>query len=203
MAANSYNARRLVWVTPFTGSPTKYGFMTNVLAAVGTDCGHNEVTGDFPTGLVIGANAPKPGRATKRGTTGTGGSFYDIANRASLKAAGYSTTAPRIRRGGAGANSRAVYVDLDGVRYAWRMPQTTFANVSGVLSDLGITECTGAEVNLVWGASYPKPPKASTTITGAGGVNTISTFIDPASLSGLPDGWSTSSGEEYFGAAGA
>lgn len=199
MAANSYNNRRLVYVTPFTGATVKYGFLTNTPAAVSTACGHTEVTDAYPTGLVIGANAPKPGRASKRTATGTNGSFYDIGNRAALRTAGYSLTNPKIRRGSVGANSRAVYVLNGGIKYAWRMPQTTYTKIGGDLAALGLVDATSNDVDLVWGASYPKPPKASRADVGADGTDIISTFVDPDAVDSLPDGWSTSSGEEYLG----
>lgn len=199
MAANSYDSRDLVWVTPFGGSSIKYGFLTNAPAATRTACGHNAIAADYPTGLVIGANAPKPGRASKRTATGTNGSFYDIGQRATLRTDGWSLTYPKIRRGSTGANSNAVYVNLGSIKYAWRMPKTTYTKVGGDRAVLGIEDATSNDTDLVWGASYPKPPKASKVEVGADGTNVISTFVDTSAVDSLPDGWSTSSGEEYLG----
>lgn len=186
-----YDAKTAVWVVPYTGAVVKYGFLTNVLASVGTDCGHTAVGATPPVGLVYGANSPKPGRAVKKGLTGTAGSFYSIAQRATLKTAGYTTSRPTIRRGSVSASSTAVYVTLGTIKYAWRMPTRLFTLITADASALGINLATAADRDLVWG-STPRPPKAfKTTATGI-----LSTFVDPTVIDTLPTGWSTSATEE-------
>lgn len=188
---NVYDTKIPVWVTPFTGSTIKYGFLTNVLASVRTDCGHNVVGDSTPTGLVYGANAPKPGRASKRTATGNVGSFYSIGQMASLRADGYSVTRPTIRRGSEGANSTAVYVTMNGIKYAWRMPSRLLTRITADASGLGIEIATSNDRDLVWG-STPKPPKAYRT----SGLDTLSTYVDPSRIDNLPAGWSTSAREQ-------
>lgn len=195
MATNVYQSKRRVYVEPFPGV-IKYGFLTNVAAAVGTSCGHTDVPADPPAGLCFGANAPKPGRATKRRVNGTDGTFYDHSRYAALRADGWSLTLPRRRRGSASANSRAVYVTQGGVKYAWRMPIHTYQKVGADRAALGIEDAGDNDTDLVFGASFPKPSKVSKVEVGADAVDVISTFVDPARLNNLPEGWSSGGTEE-------
>ncbi len=187
MAQNVYDTRRPVFVTPFTGSALKYGFLTNVVAAVGTACGHTAVDeGNPPVGLVFGANAPKPGRASRRRANGNDSSYYDIASASALRTAGYSLTRPKIRRGTVGDNSFPVYVTLAGIKYAWRMPVHTYLSVGGDRATLGIQDATASDNDLAWGVRYPKPPRGYKIEE----TRTLSTFVDPQRLDNLPSGWS-------------
>ncbi|WNZ24847.1 hypothetical protein HJG54_19670 [Leptolyngbya sp. NK1-12] len=200
MPANVYESRREVWVTPFTGAGIKYGFLTNVSTAVGTACGHTAVDrANPPVGLVFGANAPKPGRASKRRADGIDSTFYDISKVSTLRSGGYSLTAPTIRRGRATVASKAVYVDLNGVKYAWRMPLVTYNKIADDRAVLGIEDADQNDRDLVWGARFPKPPKAAKTIITGSSVDVISTFVDPASIDNLPAGWSTAGREKVLG----
>ena len=203
MAQNVYESRRQVWVTPYTGSAIKYGFLSNVASAVGTSCGHNPITGALPTGLVFGANAPKPGRASKRRTNGVDSTFYDIGSATALRAGGWALSRPFIRRGRAGAASRAVFVniaDADGgaavIKYAWNMTLHTYTKIAADRAGLGIEDATGNEEDLVWGLRPPKPPKARRTTVSGDSADTVTTYCDPTRTDSLPAGWGIS-GREY------
>lgn len=189
-------------MTPFPGV-IKYGFLTNVPDAVGVTCGHTPAPADGNlVGLIFGARSPKPGRASIRRTGGVDSTFYDFSRYGALRAAGASLTNPRRRRGSASANSQAVYVTLNGFKYAWRIPQTLLTRLGGDTAGLGIQIATGADDDLVWGANSPKPPRASRVVVSADGVDVLTTFIDPSRADSLPEGWSTSNGEEVpLGAA--
>lgn len=203
MALNSYNTRRRVYVTPFPGV-IRYGFLTNVPDAVGVTCGHTVAPADGLAGLVFGANSPKPGRASIRRTGGVDSTFYDFSRYGALRAAGASLTNPRRRRGSASALSQAVFVTINGFKYAWRIPQTQLTKIAGDAAALGLQIATAADDDLVFGVNSPKPPRASKVVVSADGVDTISTFIDPSRVDSLPDGWSTSNGEQVqLGAGGA
>lgn len=184
-------------MTPFPGI-IKYGFLTNAPQTVGTSLGHELVPANAPTGLVFGANAPKPGRASKRRVAGTDSSFYDHTKYAALRADGWSLTFPRRRRGAVGQNSRTVYVTTGGIKYAWRIPNHTWTKVGAAAAALGIQVATASDDDLVFGASIPKPPKAIKVEVGADGTDVISTFVDPSRVDTLPEGWSTSNGERVI-----
>lgn len=192
-----YGARTEVYVTPFAGSQIKYGFLTNVKEASQTALGHVKVNrSQLPEGLVFGANAPKPGRASKFTATGNESSFYDIKQAEALRAAGWRMSFPTIRRGKVGRRSVCVYVTLGSINYAWMLNNETKASIGKDLDALGIKLGKADDRDLVWGARFPKPPKGYKT--GADN-RTISTFIDPSKVDNPPAGWSSSGREEVQG----
>lgn len=188
--ADVYGTRALVWVVPFTGSDCKYGFRTNNTEAV---LGHTAVTGAYPTGLVIGANAPRPPRATRQRATGTDSSFCSAAAVVAARAAGWKVSPGRIRAGGSSSRSKTVYVTYQGNKLAWKMPNYLYSKMSAAdRTGLGILDATSADKDLIFGVSYPKLPRVKTEIFNADGSSTSrSTFCDPAALDSLPTGWRT------------
>jgi hypothetical protein len=160
--------KRLVAVTPFLGSPLKYGFSTNIDQAQSTQLGHAPVNNLAP-GYIYGANAPKPARARKRFASGVVSSFISAGSVASARTQGWSVGKGRFRTGGATPKGKVVYVTVSGVKYGWVMPNTT-----------------AQRMDIVFGASYPTPPTASRAIGGATG-SVIKTFYDPGTT--LPAGW--------------
>lgn len=192
MAQNVYETKRKVSVEPFAGVNIQYGFMTNVANAVSAACGHQPIGATTPPGLVFGANAPKPGRASRKRADGNDSTFFDYAVYFQLIQDGWSIKLPRRRRGGVGRNSRAVYVTVAGIKYAWNMPNHTRTSIGADFAGLGISEATANDGDLVWGASSPKPPVAKKVQVGEGGTDTISTFVDPARADTLPEGWTSS-----------
>lgn len=189
-----YAKRRMAHVQPFTGSTLRYGFKTNVEPKIGTEAGHKIITATAIPGLVIGANAPKPARGTKTRVTGgriqTFSTFVDAAKRNSLPS-GWTVARPKVRRGRQTSKTVIAYVTIQGVNYAWNLPKDTYNKIKGQIPILGIKIATSADKNLVFGASYPKPPKAGTTLASSGGgIDNISTFVDPSALDRLPANWS-------------
>lgn len=182
--------KRIVYVTPFQGSTIKYGFGTNIDEAQGTALGHTALTANAPTGYVFGANSPKPARASKRYATGTVSSFVDAEKIPAARAADWKIGTAYLRRGGDSGRSKTVYVTIQGIKYAWQIPDDTASRI-GTLENLGIRVATGAETDLVFGATTPKPPRAKKAIGGEGENQTIlSTFYDPSNA--LPAGWTAS-----------
>ncbi len=196
-----YGSRSEVYVVPYADSIVKYGFLTNVKGATGTALGHVEVNrASLPVGLVFGANAPKPGRASKLSATGNESSFYDIGKAAALRADGWRLSFPTIRRGKTGRRSVCAYVTLGQIKYAWMLNNETRAAIGGDLAALGIELGTSNDRDLVWGARFPKPVKGYKTTADN---TTISTFIDPSKADNLPAGWAGSGREEVQGVVGA
>lgn len=189
-----YAKKRMAYVTPFSGSNILYGFKTNVEAKIGTEAGHKIVTTTVPEGLVIGANAPKPARGTKTRLLGrnieTVSTFIDASRRNNLPS-GWSLGRPKVRRGRQTLKTVIVYVTIRGIKYAWNLPKDTYSRIKSQMAPLGIKLATSSDKDLVYGASYPKPPRAGTTlISGGGGIDHISTFVDPSKIDSLPAGWS-------------
>jgi hypothetical protein len=181
--------KRLVAVIPFASSPLKYGFQTNIDQAQSTQLGQVAVN-TLAAGYIFGANAPKPARARKKFATGVVSSFISAGSVSTARGQGWSIGKGSFRTGGNTPKGKVVYVTLQGVKYGWIMPNTTAQRIGGSLTQLGIKIATSADKDIVFGASYPKPPTASRSIAASGGTSTVSTFFDP-SVS-LPSGWTAS-----------
>ena len=188
-----YGTRNLAWVPPFTGSTIKYGFMTNADTAISTVLGHTVIAPGAakPTGLVVGANAPKPWKASRLRADGSDSSFVAPAAVAAAVAAGWKITSRgKVRIGSTSARSRAVYILYQGNKLAWRMPNYSFSKIPAAdLTSLGILPATSADLDMVFGASYPVLPRVAATLGAAPNLNRVSTFCDPAALDALPAGW--------------
>lgn len=189
MPTQIYGARTLVFVTPFDGATVKYGFLTNVDSAAQTALGHTAVTGAYPTGLVIGANSPKPPRAKKITATGIESSFVDTTKITTAKAAGWKISAGKVRTGASSAKSKTVKVTFESNELAWKMPNYLYSKISGDLAGLGILDAASTDLDLVFGVRYPKLPRVAKIDATTG--NRYTTFCDPEALDNLPEGWTT------------
>lgn len=188
-----YDNRILVAVSPFNGSTILYGFQTNIDANDRQALGQQEIGNQEVNGLVVGANSPKPARASRRRATGTTSSFIDWSVIAAARQAGWRVGTGRLRRGSVGARSRTVFVTYKGINYAWQIPNDTYANLGGDAAALGLREAGPNDTDLVFGAQSPKPPKATRTIGEGEDANQITTFYDPSGQ--VPAGWETRSGK--------
>lgn len=190
MALNRYDSKDEVYVNPFQGSGINYGFLTNVNTERRGVLGHTAVDrANLPPAIVFGANAPKPGRASRKFADGYAASFYDIGQLSALRTAGWSLTRPFIRRARTSDLASTRYVTLGGVKYAWMLNNTTAAKLGGDAAGLGIQVPTQNDRDLVWGASYPKPPRAVKTVDTGSSSDNVSTFADPSRSDNLPQGW--------------
>lgn len=191
--------RTLVSVKPSSRSNFRYGFYTAVDANEQTALGHTVVTGGLASGVVFGANSPKPARMRKTLASGRSStSFVDAANRTTSAQSGWKLVKKAKARGvAASAFAKPVYVRLAvgsgntavTIQYAWMMPNTTYDAIGAARQGLGIRDVSASEdrFDLVFG-STPKPPRAIQATTG------ISAFCDPDAT--LPSGWSIAGGEE-------
>lgn len=212
---NVYGERKLKMVKIDIASGTgtgggveiQYGFMTNVDDTAGSPLGHTEIPNTIPTNLVIGANSPKPARASKDGVS----SFVATDKIGDARRAGWKIIKPARTRGTGffasppsnlpRGSSIGVYVLQGLIRYAWRMPAYQFNLLStNDLSTLKI-EIPNSRPDtrkLVYGASKPKPGKASKLIssTTGSGRNAQTTQKRVTTFYGftanLGDGWTES-----------
>lgn len=204
MPGDPYGKRDLVAVKPNNNVNWLYGFHTNMDAAQQTVLGQIDALpgGSYITGLVLGANAPKPARV-KKYRTGGGfmSSFCDITKIADARDAGWSIVSrPNLRIGANGNNSKCVYVriatlDAGGattseIKYAWMMPSFLYTKITSAdLAALGIRDAVG-DTDLVFGPRHPRPPQATYLAVGAdGSVGSRTTFVDQDNLGSLPTGW--------------
>jgi hypothetical protein len=176
-----------VYVPLATIDGVKYVFNSRNDDADRTVLGQTALTATITdvTGFVVGCNAPKPGRATKRKGTGNESGFFDEAQRAALIAAGW-----RLQRGVAGRSPTAskgadfVYVTVNGVKYAWYCPRVPGATALDAMAvTMGVVK-VGVNDEVVYGCSFPKPPRFKYEIPGTG---TYSTFYEPSAPT-VPDG---------------
>ena len=182
-----YDSKRLVSVVPFLGAPLSYGFKTNIDAAQSAQLGQNEIPGDVPAGTVVGANSPKPARASRRFATGTVSSFIDVNAITTAKSQGWRVGKAKIRRGGSTIRTISVYVTILGIKYAWNIPRRIYDTYQADLTQMGVRVATNDDADLVWGAETPKPPRVYQTVLVGDESNTISTFADPNAQ--LANGW--------------
>lgn len=176
----------------------KYGFRTTLEASKGTILGHQTLDASTPvTGLIFKANHPKPKRASKTFATGTNSSYIAPSAIVAAIAAGWDIVKAKSN----GRKSKStfqvpVYVTVNGVKYAWGMKKSQKAKLGANFATLGIKEVTGTEQDLVFGASFPKPPRVqSLTLSGKGASGTSvssNTFYDPSNT--IPDTFRTYSG---------
>jgi hypothetical protein len=189
---------RLVSVTmaePYAG--IKYGFRTTVKESTSTILGHQALDVSTPvTGLIFKANSPKPRRASRRTATGLESSFIAPSAVAAATAAGFDIT--KARPNGRKSITQfqiPVYVTVNGIKYAWGMRRTQKAKLGANFGALGIKEANGSEQDLVFGASFPKPPRAESIVTSKDGSISSSTFYDPTNQAQVVGKFRTEDGQ--------
>lgn len=189
MARNT-DPRKLVTVGVPGFDGLKYGFPSGLKDSLRDDFGQVAVNFDqLGTGLVLGANSPKPYRAGKRLTTGFESSFADPSKVSTLKAAGWSITFPKVRTATRSSLSVTLFVTIGGIKYAWVTPKLP----QGVtLTAIGAAEPGANDKDLVFGARFPRPARYGLDLTVEGSENTtsISIFVDPSKEDSLGTaGW--------------
>lgn len=207
MPSTPYGTRELVSVLPHARCNFRYGFYTNTTEATRTVLGQTPaiVNGEYIAGLVIGANAPKPGRVRKYRTGGGfDTSFVDVNQIANARNEGWKLVSrPKLRRGANTRRSHCVYIRFGAtdegtgeptgpqIKYAWQMPKYLYdILIAGDRAALGIKDATAGDEDLVFGARYPEPPRATySAISAEGSISSRTTFVDPAALNSLPTGW--------------
>lgn len=172
-----------------------YGFMTNIAEALSSELG--QVKGTTGAGgrtyipqLIIGADAPKPARVVKK-TIDYSVTTYVGHNKLSealskgwkLSKDGTYRIARHTKR------SKLVFLDIRGIQYAWRMRTEQYTKLQKYASNLGIKEAKKGDLDLVYGPSFPRPPKVGVIVAGEGGTDTLSTFCEPQKLDNLPESW--------------
>ena len=204
VAENPADAQGAGGVDAFT-----YGFSTNIKQSDATELGHVTLNlASPPNRLIIGASSPKPMRASKRQGTGASAyycsSFCDVTKRLTLKNAGWQVT--RSKRNSRIINAESalvqtVFVTVRGIKYAWHRNKVTVTNATAAkMASLGHMVPTAADASeLVFGAEFPKPPKAAMIIPGASaddGPKRITAFYDPSGT--LANGWTPAGNGKLF-----
>lgn len=163
----------MIKARPDGGDIMPYGFMSGADAGDRATLGQTAVSGATPvTGIpiVFGVNRPKPARMTKIKATGSESSFVAFANIAAAKASDWTITSPaKYALPRTTKKQVAVFVETNGlssngatVKYAWMMDK---GDVQAFGSILGI-KTVGANDDVVFGASHPKPANIVTVVEG-------------------------------------
>lgn len=184
----------------------KYGFRTTCKETTSTALGHQPLTVATPvTGLIFKANAPKPRRASRTTATGTESSYIAESSVSSAVSAGWNITKSKPNgRKSVSQFQIPVYVTVNGIKYAWGMKKSQKVKLGANFGALGIKEAVGTEEDLVFGASFPKPPRVrSLTTSGKGATATSvssSTFYDPSNEAQLAGKFALYAGQYTAGA---
>ena len=195
MARNT-NDTRLVEVK-IAGFPNlRYVFRTRIKEANSTTLGHVDINAQGVNdvkGIVIGANSPKPPRASKRFDKGYEGSYVDKDKIEDVRKDGWRIKRGKNQRGGKSQFAQLKYITINGIKYAWYSPNSDDAPD---LSQTGINDATPKDSDLVFGAEFPKPPRLKKELADG---STYSTFIDPKKYEDLLDqaDWSRSGDGNY------
>ncbi|MEI6729597.1 MAG: hypothetical protein WCK98_08230 [bacterium] len=176
----------------------KYGFRTPIKESEGTVLGHTLLNAAAPLqGVVLRVNAPKPPRATKVTAVGYTSSYVSADSIVTAAAAGWQITASKVS-GGRRKKTRfttVVYVTMNGVKYAWNIRNTLLAKITDSLAALGVKRASSTDNDLVFGASFPKPP--SVKLFGGSGDSafTVGTFYDPSNEASISDKYEVKEGK--------
>lgn len=198
---NVYGERRLVYVTPITGSLVRYGFKTSIDETESGTLGQTlfEI-GTMVNGITFGARYPRPRKYKKQTATYSVTSFADIGTTApnGYKKSGEAKIFPYTSRNS--GRSRLVFTNAasgeSNLKYAWYMPEYQYTQVSGALDGLGITTSVSSsnqkdvifQVGRKGGTrGFPVPARYSKTFDGDGeSGNTVTTY---GNATALPSGW--------------
>lgn len=184
------NIRDRIWryVKPFQDSALLYGFKSGADTALAGALGQTDITAATQVmNLVLEPNNFKPYKIKKETAAGTEESFANFDKVASARQnnlivskAGYR---PKTKR--SNARGSIVYVTVNGIKYGWKFLQTSLPIQAGVI---GHQPATGTETDIVFGATFPKPPRMK--FVSANREDTLTTFVDPSKVdAALQAGW--------------
>lgn len=199
----NFSTAEPVFVTMSLGTATiKYGYKCRLqrdtaYTTLGiTRIDPTTVNATVVQGLVFGANAPKPARASKLFDTNPPGyesTFCSDAQIATAKADGWKIK-PRTpsRSPSSSPRSKTVYVTINGIKYAWQFTKL-LASIEGQvnLTELGVQDATATDKDLVFGCSFPKPPRIGKLVTDPddSAEDRFTTFYDPSRSPSAANGW--------------
>ncbi|ACA99859.1 MULTISPECIES: hypothetical protein [Cyanophyceae] len=166
MARNRETAT-LVFVTmPLGGGELKYGFRSRLRDSLRDNFGQTVIAnGVSIQNLVIGANSPKPARASRRTETGYEGSYCSTNRIAALRADRYSITRAKPSKIQGGNHSDTYFATVNGIKVAFlsnALDSGGRGAAAGFPSQYGVRLATSADTGeLVYGAEFPRLPSYS------------------------------------------
>lgn len=172
----------------------KYLFKSTLRNSFYNEFGVTAISGDFTdaNGYVFEPNSPKPARASKRmATPEIEGAYCAYDKTAALRGDRF-TIQPPVNVFKLGTTlTDALYISLNGIKYAWRSPKPSAeqtAEIGSYKTLLGIDNVTSSQRDLVWGATFPRPPKVKKVLNDG---STFSSFCDTTKIDeAIAAGWS-------------
>lgn len=162
--ARNRDTATLVFVTmPLGAGVLNYGFRSRLRDSLRDNFGQTVITdGVSIQNLVIGANSPKPARASKKTVNGYDGSYCSSANIAALRADRYSITRAKPSRIQGGNHSDTYFATVNGLKIAFLSNALdTGGNgaEAGFPGQYGVSLATSADAGeLVYGTDFPSLP---------------------------------------------
>lgn len=178
-----------------------YGFWSNVERTKMTELGQTLIGPDLynnpPAGLFIGANYPKPARATKRINNEIYSTFCSADKVAALTRDNWRVVSPILtppRKDAADTRAlvQGLWVKVRGIKYGWNSPDITVEKITAAeYTKIGVSLAVEAdEKEMIYGSSFPRPPRAKKSVTDGGNTNVHSSFYDPDKFDQLEaNGW--------------
>lgn len=223
--ADVYTGQTFLRAVGVKNQTVLYGFRTTLSDAKATVLGQVPAatdTGALLPNIILGANSPKPPRASKQRVTGeTDSSFVSYGTIAAARTAGWTVKPGKINIPRTTRVSFPVYVTIDtgtvaadapegtaapNYKYGWRMQKAQHTRLVGSFGDLGIVAVTLANFDGVWfGVNNPKPFRVAKPLDEG---STISTYISTSKLDNIvgteasPTGWYIVSGKAAASAFG-
>lgn len=176
--ARNYNARKWVYVEIAGG--IRYVFPSRIRQTLMNELGQLSTSGLATVDkVVVGAQSPKPPKATKSFATGSESSFCSVAKIADLKADGWRISASKVGSYSLDtAFAKSYKITINGIKYAFQSSDLP----SGMQFPAGFTDprdlVDANDTNLIWNPDFPKPPRFSIS----DGANTISSYCDPSKV---------------------
>jgi len=199
MARNT-NKGTMVHVTMAAYTTLKYCFKSRLDSSKRPDFGQEVILPTITSvaGFILGANRPKPARASKKIASGYEGSYCSHSKIKELLAAGYSVTpAVASRKGRSTLLTKSSYITINGVKYAWNRSTTVEKEPQEYPANCDIKAPTKDDGDLVWGATFPKPAKVKYIDPGTG--NSFGSFCDPLKVDSLDaNNWVTVKDANYL-----
>lgn len=187
MARNRETAT-LVFVTmPLGGGQLRYGFRSRLRDSLRDNFGQTVIANNVSIqGLVIGANSPKPARASKRLETGYEGSYCSTDRIAALRADRYTITRAKPSKIQGGSHSDTYFCTVNGVKIAFLSNALDTGGrgaAAGFPAQYGVRPATSADAGeLVYGAEFPRLPSYAFNLEDG---SVFSSKTDPSQVNEL------------------
>ena len=188
----------LVFVKVQGYSALRYTFLTLLRSAARTKLGQTTITSQIAdiSGIALSPQSPKPARAAGKLETRTLSGYCDRDKITELRGEGFTLTQPKISEP-RGPLSRLLYVNINGLKYAWSRAKELGQEVDATL--LGVQEASANEAQLIVTPDFPIPPQVAIAHPDGGQTRY---YVEPNNIdTAIENGWSKVGSGKYTLAA--